>query len=95
VSQWVASGWLVDLIIGFTVLEIIGLWLFHRVTGRGLNASRLLPNLLAGLSLMLAVRAAMAQAAWPWIVIPMAASGLFHVADLRQRWPAAQSRPSR
>jgi hypothetical protein len=87
VSQWVASGWLVDLIIGFTVLEIVGLWLFHRLTGRGLDAPRLLPNLMAGLSLMLAVRAAMAQAAWPWIVIPMAASGLFHVADLRQRWP--------
>jgi hypothetical protein len=50
---------------------------------------------MAGLSLMLAVRAAMAQAAWPWIVIPMAASGLFHVADLRQRWPRKPRTPSR
>jgi hypothetical protein len=90
VSELVASGRLVDLIIAFTVLEIAGLWLFHRLTGRGLSARRWLPNLLAGLCLMLALRAAMAQTHWSLMVLALAASGLFHLADLRDRWPRAR-----
>jgi hypothetical protein len=49
----------------------------------------MLPNLMAGLFLMLAVRAATTQAAWPWIVLPLMGSGLAHVLDLRRRWPSA------
>jgi hypothetical protein len=36
---------------------------------------------------MLALRAAIADAAWPWIVLPVAAAGLVHALDLRSRWP--------
>jgi hypothetical protein len=86
-AELVASGRLIDLIIGFTVLEILALWLYHRVTGRGLAPAGMLPNLMAGLFLMLAVRAATTQAAWPWIVLPLMGSGLAHVLDLRRRWP--------
>lgn len=88
-AELVASGRLIDLIIGFTVLEILALWLYHRATGRGVPLPAMLPNLMAGLFLMLAVRAATAQAAWPWVVLPLMGSGLAHVLDLRRRWPSA------
>ena len=86
-AELVTSGRLIDLIIVFTLLEIAALWLYHRATGRGLGPGGLLPNLMAGLFLMLAVRAVTVQAAWPWIVLPLMGSGLAHVLDLRRRWP--------
>lgn len=86
-SELVASGRLLDIVIVFTLLEIAGLWLYHRRTGRGLALDRFLPNLMAGLCLMLAVRAAMVQSHWIWIVLPLLASALAHATDLRGRWP--------
>ena len=83
----VASGRLLDIVIVFTLLEIAVLWLHHRRTGRGLSLARLLPNLMAGVFLMLAVRSAMVQAHWIWIVLPLLASAVSHALDLRQRWP--------
>ena len=93
-SEVVANGRLLDLVIGLTLLELAGLWLYHRLTGRGLSLTRLLPNLMAGLFLMLAVRAAMVQAHWIWIVLPLMASAVSHAADLRQRWPRHHTPPS-
>lgn len=84
-SALMASGRLIDLIIAFTVLEIAALWLYHRLTRRGLAVSALLPNLLAGLCLMLALRASIAQAPWYWVLLPVAASGFAHALDLRGR----------
>lgn len=89
----VESGRLLDIVIAFTLLEIAALWLFHRRTGRGLSLRRFLPNLMAGLFLMLAVRSAMVQADWIWIVLPLLASAVSHALDLRQRWPR-QDNPS-
>ena len=42
--------------------------------------------LLPGLLLMLAIRAALDGAAWPWVPAALAASLLAHLADLRERW---------
>jgi len=53
---------LIDIVIGFTVLEMLGLWAWHRFTGRGLAPAAWVPNLLAGLGLMLALRALAAAA---------------------------------
>ena len=84
-AAWVAGGAFVDAVIAFTLAEAIALAVWHRATGRGLAAADWAPNLAAGLCLMLALRAALAGAAWPWIVAALAGSGLAHAADLRRR----------
>ena len=48
---------LLDAVIVFTVLEGLGLWLHHRITGEGLAPGDYALNMLSGLCLMLAVRA--------------------------------------
>lgn len=41
---------------------------------------------LPGLCLMLAIRAALAGAAWPWVPAALAAALVAHLADIRKRW---------
>jgi len=77
---------LVDLVIAFTLVEALGLLAYRRATGRGIAARLLLPNLAAGLCLLLALRAAVQHAGWPWIALALAAAGVAHLADLRMRW---------
>lgn len=84
--QWLHNGWLVDAIIGLTLLEAIVLLAYRHGTGRGLGAEALLPNLAAGVCLMLALRAALQGAAWHWIALALAGAGLAHLLDLRARW---------
>jgi hypothetical protein len=45
-----------------------------------------MPNLCAGLALMLALRAGLSSAGWGWVAAALMASGLMHAADLRSRW---------
>jgi len=78
---------LVDFAIAVAIVETLVLVLRHRRTGRGIAPADLLPNIAAGLCLMLALRAALVQANWVWIVAPLAASGVAHVLDLRRRNP--------
>jgi hypothetical protein len=54
VSDWVADGRFVDAIIGFTLLETLGLLVYHRLSGRGPAPGSILPTLASGLCLMLA-----------------------------------------
>ncbi|MCG5501273.1 hypothetical protein [Ectothiorhodospira lacustris] len=84
-AQWFASGLVVDLIILAMVLEagLLGLW--HRRTGRGIAFARLWPFLLAGVTLMLALRAALTGAEWYWISFWLLAGFVAHAADLWQR----------
>ena len=91
-SDWVADGRFVDAIIGFTLLETLGLLVYHRLSGRGPASGSILPTLASGLCLMLALRATIAGAAWPWIVAAIFASGLAHASDLRRRWNTGASR---
>jgi hypothetical protein len=49
-----ASGRIVDLILGLTLLEGLLLALYHRRTGRGVAPADLVPNLLAGACILLA-----------------------------------------
>lgn len=83
-----ASGRVVDLILGLTLLEGLALALLHRRTGRGVAPADLVPNLLAGACLLLAVRGALTGAWWGWVALLLAASLLAHLADLRRRWRA-------
>ena len=50
-----ASGRVVDMILGLTVLEAGALGMHHRRTGRGIAPADLAGNLLAGIGLLLAL----------------------------------------
>jgi hypothetical protein len=85
-QQLVASGRVVDLILVLVAVELVFLGYIRARRGTGIGWRALLPNLLAGASLLLALRAAITGADWPWIAVWLAAAGLAHVADLRTRW---------
>jgi hypothetical protein len=77
---------LIDAVILLTVCECLLLALYHRRTGRGMAPRDFLPNLCAGLALMLALRAGLSSAGWGWVAAALMASGLLHATDLRGRW---------
>jgi hypothetical protein len=81
-----ASGRIVDAVIALMVLEALLLAWLHLRRGRGLAPADLLANLAAGLFLLLALRAALVGAAWPWIAASLAAALVAHLADLARRW---------
>jgi uncharacterized membrane protein SirB2 len=77
---------LIDIILGLTLLEIAGLLAYRARTGRGLGARELLPNVMAGVFLILGVRAAVTAAPWTAIAPWMLASLVAHLVDVRGRW---------
>lgn len=81
-----AGTLLVDLVIALSLLETAFLLLHHRVTGRGIAPSQFLANMVSGLSLMLALRAALTQSDWVWVAMPLVAAGVAHASDLWRRW---------
>lgn len=77
--------WLVNGVLMVALLEAA--WLLRRAARAGQPAGPLLANLGAGLALMLALRLALADLAWPWVAACLAGAGLAHALDLRARWP--------
>lgn len=74
-----ASGHVVDLVLAVLAAEFA--WLVMRGNkpldvGLGLGAAVLM---------MLALRAALTGAAWPWIALPLVLSFPLHLADLQRR----------
>jgi len=80
----------VDLVIAFTATEMLLLWAWHRFTGRGLQPADYALSLLSGLLLMGALRGVLTPGAGGWALVCLAASGLCHALDLRQRWRRAR-----
>jgi hypothetical protein len=85
VADLFASGRVIDLVLCFMAFELIGLVIFRVHTGRGIAPMRLLWNLLAGASLLIALRGALVGAVWIWIGLPLAGALVAHVADLSLR----------
>jgi len=75
----------VDIAIGFILIETAALWAFHIITGRGLAIRDFLLTVLSGLSLMLALRCALTPGLWPGMALFLITAGLAHGADLRAR----------
>ena len=75
----------VDIAIGFILIETAALWAFHKITGRGLVVQDVLLTILSGLSLMLALRCALTPGFWPGMALFLITAGLAHGADLRAR----------
>lgn len=80
------SGQIVELILGFMLLETGVLAAFRWRTGRGVAPAGLLVTLLSGATLLLALREALVGAAWPAVAFWLAASLVAHLADLGCRW---------
>ncbi len=80
------SGRLVDLILLIVAIEAVGLIAYWRATGKGIAPRDLLPNLIAGAFLLLALRLTIADAGWMAICACLAAAGVANVIDVMRRW---------
>jgi hypothetical protein len=95
-AELFGTGRIVGLILAFVAMEAVVLLVYHRRTGRGVPPADLVPNLLAGVCLLLALGGALSGAWWGWIAAALAASLAAHLADLRRRAGGATgSRPGR
>ena len=92
-AAWFASGWVLDLILAAMALEAAVLGAMWRSSRVGVPPGALLPNLLSGMCLLLAMRAGLAGAWWGWISLPLLVAGIFHVGDLRGRWRRGKAIP--
>jgi hypothetical protein len=81
-----ASPHLIDFILLLTAAEACALMLWRRKTGRGPRPAELLLLLAPGVCLMVALRAALAGVAWPWVPAALTAALVVHLADLRLRF---------
>ncbi len=81
-----ASGRIIDAILVMVILEGGLLWLWRHLSGRGPTLRALLPVLTSGFLLLLAVRAALTQAPWTLVALPLSAALVSHIADLILRW---------
>ena len=81
-----ASGRLVDFILVVVVLEAVAFWLYWSRARRGIAPLDLLPNLCAGVFLLLALRTTHAGSGWLLASLFLAAAGLAHLTDVYRRW---------
>jgi hypothetical protein len=88
-SDLLASGLLIDLIMIGVLFEAAALALLHRRRGLGFAPGRWLPTLAAGLCLMLALRAALTGGGANQVLFWLAMSGVAHGCDLYLRRPRA------
>jgi hypothetical protein len=81
-SDAFAGGHVVDAILLLMGVEFALLAMLGRRPGAALAPRAIVWNFIAGGCLLLALRAALVGAAWPWIAGWMLAGGLAHGADL-------------
>lgn len=85
-ERYFTSPHLVDCILAFTVVEaVVLIWLRPRLAAH-VRLIAIVVLLLPGVFLMLALRAALDGAAWPWVPAALLAALVAHVADIRERW---------
>ena len=85
-EELITSGRIVDIMLGFVVLEVAAILVYRRLRGGGIPPSKLLVNIGAGGSLMLALLAVFRSAHWTVVAGCLVLSLVFHVADLAIRW---------
>jgi hypothetical protein len=78
-QHFFSSGRAVDLVIAFMVIETVILIAIKR------PALTVFLMILPGAAMMLALRAAVTDAPWPWIAFWLTVSLPLHLADLRHR----------
>jgi hypothetical protein len=84
-----SNGRIIDGILVLVVVEIVVMILIHKKTGKGLRPLDLILSLLAGIALLLAVRAALIGLAWPAVALLLFLALIAHLVDLARRWTTA------
>jgi hypothetical protein len=84
---WLDPHVTVDLIVLGVVAETMLLLALHRWRGLGPRPRLIVPRLLSGLLLMLALRAALTGSHGPLVAFWLALAGAAHVVDLWLSWP--------
>lgn len=84
-EAWLSGAALIDLAIAFLLLEAVVLAVLGRSSHGGLSLRRCAGALLAGLFLLLALKAVVAEASGPWLVACLTAALLAHAYDLSAR----------
>ena len=84
--EFLSGVHVVDLILAIVAAEFVGITAYWKAKRRGIAPAQLLPNLVAGAPLLVALRLALSGHAWPWTLACLALSGVANAADLRQRW---------
>jgi hypothetical protein len=91
-----ATGRIIDIILALVVLECVAVVAAYRLGLAGVRPRALLPTLASGLLLLLALRAAIADAGWILIAAPLTLALVAHVIDLAERWrEQRQNQPPR
>ncbi|MEJ2503543.1 MAG: hypothetical protein P8177_09585, partial [Gemmatimonadota bacterium] len=80
-----ASPRIADLLLAVLAAEAVAVLLYRRLRGRGPGPGDVARILLPGAGLALALRAALAGAAWPWMAAALLGAGVAHAADLSHR----------
>lgn len=87
-AEFFETGRIADLILLIMGLEIAAMLLFRRATGRGPSPAAILSLTGAGAGLVLALRAALTNMAWPWIAAALGMAFLAHIVDIVLRYRA-------
>ena len=77
---------ILDLVLFVAVLEVVVLFVWLPRSGSHLRLRVLLPNLLAGLALLVALRLVVAGVPLYWWMLMLVIALAAHVVDLRERW---------
>lgn len=85
-ARWFTSGLVPDLILAFMAVETVVLVARRRRRSTGPSLSAILANMSAGVTLTLAVRAAVTARPWYEVGVWLALSLPAHLLDLRLRW---------
>lgn len=82
----ITSTLIVNIALAALILEIVALSLYHVRTKRGLPLRAILMISVPGLFLMLAIKAALSDAAPQYLALLLALSLIAHLSDLYARW---------
>lgn len=85
-SELFLSGRIADLVLVFMAVEAVALVVYNARTGRGMRPVDILPALLAGVCLVLTLRAVMVGAEWGWVAFSLTGALAAHVVDVIRRW---------
>jgi len=82
---FISSGRIADVILVGIAIELLAVGFYLWRKGEGLMLVSLAASSLAGGSIVLALRAALQEAGWPFVAMYLAAALLAHMADLALR----------
>lgn len=93
-ATYLLDGRAIDAIIALVAIEGCVLVAWRTLTGRGPSPAALVANLLAGASLLFALRAALSGASSMIISACLLIALVAHAADIFGRWRSASSSPT-